>query len=177
MPHQLEGFKLAARTQMNTRRLFMAMVICVPLATLASFWSYLHISYNTGAFAWFAWEPFNRLHQLLSTPQPPDYAVIVASSVGFITTILLIFMRMKLFWWPFHPAGYAITTSWGMNLFWFSIMLSFFAKWIILKIGGIKAHRLAIPFFLGLILGEFVVGGIWSIIGVSVHRGMYRFLW
>ena len=64
-----------------------------------------------------------------------------------------------------------------MNVFWFSIMLSFFAKWIILKMGGIKAHRQAIPFFLGLILGEFIVGGVWSIIGIAMHRPMYRFLY
>ena len=177
MPHQLEGFKLAERTRINTRRLFIAMVICVPLATLASFWSHLHISYNTGAPAWFAWEPFERLQRLLSAPQPPDYAAIVASNVGFITTLLLMFMRVKFFWWPLHPAGYAVSSSWSINVFWFSIMLSFFAKWIILKTGGIKAHRQAIPFFLGLILGEFIVGSIWSIIGVSMHRPMYRFLY
>ncbi|MFC1719170.1 DUF6784 domain-containing protein [Candidatus Poribacteria bacterium] len=153
------------------------MIICVPLATVASFWSHLHISYNTGAPSWFAWEPFNRLQRFLSAPQPPDFAAIIASNVGFITTVLLMVMRVKFFWWPLHPAGYAVSSSWSMNVFWCSIMLSFFAKWIILKTGGIKAHRQAIPFFLGLILGEFIVGSIWSIIGVSMHRPMYRFLY
>ncbi|MBM3212063.1 hypothetical protein FJZ33_07580 [Candidatus Poribacteria bacterium] len=86
-------------------------------------------------------------------------------------------MRVKFFWWPFHPAGYAVSSSWSMNVFWFSIFLSFFIKWIILKSGGIKLHRQAIPFFLGLILGEFIVGSVWSIIGVSIHRPMYRFLY
>jgi len=177
MPHQLEGFKLAERTQMNARRLLIAMIICVPLATVAAFWSHLHISYNTGAPAWFAWEPFNRLQRFLSAPQPPDFAAIIASNVGFISTILLMVMRIKFFWWPFHPAGYAVSSSWSMNVLWFSIMLSFFAKWIILKMGGIKAHRQAIPLFLGLILGEFIIGSIWSIIGVAMHRPMYRFLY
>ena len=177
MPHQLEGFKLAERTRMNARRLLIAMIICVPLATIAAFWSHLHIAYNTGAPSWFAWEPFNRLQRFLSAPQSPDSAAIVASNVGFITTILLMVMRVKLFWWPLHPAGYAVSSSWSMNVFWFSIMISFFAKWIILKIGGIKAHRQAIPLFLGLILGEFIVGSVWSIIGVSMHRPMYRFLY
>ncbi|MBD3184833.1 hypothetical protein GF312_21300 [Candidatus Poribacteria bacterium] len=177
MPHQLEGFKLAERTGMNSRRLLIAMVISVPLAALASFWAHLDISYRVGAPAWFAWEPFNRLQSFLSAPQPPDYGAIVASNVGFITTILLMFMRVKFFWWPFHPAGYAVSSSWSMNVFWFSIMLSFFAKYIIMKSGGIKTHRKAIPFFLGLILGEFIVGSVWSIIGVSMHRPMYRFLY
>jgi hypothetical protein len=177
MPHQLEGFKLAERTRMNNRRLLIAMTISVPLATLAAFWAHLHISYNTGASAWFAWEPFNRLQRFLAAPQSPDYGSIVATNVGFATTILLMIMRIKLFWWPFHPAGYAVSSSWSMNVFWFSIMLSCFAKWIILKMSGIKGHRQAIPFFLGLILGEFIIGGVWSIIGVSMHKPMYRFLY
>ncbi len=177
MPHQLEGFKLAERTQINSRRLLIAMVISVPLATVGSFWAHFHISYDIGAPAWFAWEPFNRLQSLLSTPQFPDYPAIGAANAGFLTTLLLMFMRVKFFWWPFHPAGYAVSSSWSMNVFWFSIMLSFFAKWIILKSGGIKTHRQAIPFFLGLILGEFIVGSVWSIVGVSMHRPMYRFLY
>ena len=177
MPHQLEGFKLAERTRMNARRLLIAMIIAVPLATLAAFWSHLQISYTTGAPSWFAGRPFNRLQSALSAPQPPDYAAIVASNVGFLSTLLLMVMRVKLFWWPFHPAGYAVSSSWSMNVFWFSIMLSCFIKWIILKTGGIKGHRKAIPFFLGLILGEFIVGSVWSIIGVSMHRPMYRFLY
>jgi hypothetical protein len=177
MPHQLEGFKLAERTDMNSRRLLIAMIVAVPLATLASFWAYLDISYRNGAPAWFAWEPFNRLQRYLSAPQPADIGSIVASIFGIISTLLLMFMRVKFFWWPFHPAGYAVSSSWSMNVFWFSIMLSFFAKWVILKSGGIKVHRQAIPFFLGLILGEFIVGSVWSIIGVSMHRPMYRFLY
>jgi hypothetical protein len=177
MPHQLEGFKLAERTHMSNRRLLIAMIIAVPLVSLSTFWAHLHISYKIGAADWFAWEPFNRLQRQLSAPQPPDYGSSVASIVGFVTTLLLMLMRMKLFWWPFHPAGYAVSSSWSMNVFWFSIMMSFFIKWIILKTGGIKLHRQAIPFFLGLILGEFIVGSIWSIIGVSIDRPMYRFLY
>lgn len=38
-------------------------------------------------------------------------------------------------------------------------------------------HRKAIWFFLGLILGEFVIGSIWSLIGVGIGRPMYRFLY
>ena len=37
-------------------------------------------------------------------------------------------------------------------------------------------HRKLIPFFLGLILGEFVVGGVWSLIGITTNTPMYRFL-
>jgi hypothetical protein len=62
-----------------------------------------------------------------------------------------------------------------MNVFWFSILVSSIAKWSIMKHGGLQTHRKAVPFFLGLILGEFFVGSLWGLIGISTGRPMYRF--
>ena len=45
-----------------------------------------------------------------------------------------------------------------------------------LKIGGLKLHRQSIPFFLGLVLGEFVVGSVWSIRRVVFQVPSYRIL-
>ena len=58
---------------------------------------------------------------------------------------------------------------------WFSIFLGWICKWIILKSGGLKAHRKAVPFFLGMILGQMTIGSIWSIIGVIIKRKIYSF--
>ena len=177
MPHQLEGFKLAERTNINNRRLLIAMTLAIIGGIVASFWAYYHISYIEGARSWFAWRPFNRLQSWLISPRQPDHPATVAMFIGLGTTILLMVMRMRLFWFPFHPAGYAISSSWSMNVFWFSIFFSCIIKWIILRLGGLKTHRKAIPFFLGLILGEFIVGSIWSLIGITIDKPMYRFLY
>ena len=34
----------------------------------------------------------------------------------------------------------------------------------------------AVPFFPGVIPGDFIIGGLWSIIGIGLHRSMYQFL-
>ena len=49
-------------------------------------------------------------------------------------------------------------------------------KLIILKLGGIRTHSKSIPFFMGLVLGEFVVGGCWGILGIALQQPMYRFM-
>ena len=176
MPHQLEGFKLAERTSINNRRLLVAMLIAIIAGTFSSFWSYYHISYIEGARDWFAWRPFNRLQSWLISPRSPNYPAVISMFIGFLITFFLMIMRMRMFWWPFHPAGFAISSSWSMNVFWFSILVSFIIKWIILKHGGMGTHRKMIPFFLGLILGEFIIGSVWSLIGVTINLPMYRFL-
>lgn len=177
MPHQLEGYKLAERAGSGSRRLTWAMLLAAVAGILASFWAYAHLSYEEGARTWFAGHPFNRLRGWLATPIEPDAGAVVAAGAGLAQTVFLMAMRMKYVWWPFHPAGFAISSSWSINVFWFSIFVSNVLKWILLKQGGLTLHRRAAPFFLGLILGEFVVGGVWSLIGVLLNRPMYRFLY
>jgi hypothetical protein len=177
MPHQLEAFKMAERTGMDNKRLLTAMVIATVVGVYVSSWAFLHASYKLSATA--NWRPshaFNRLQGWLSYPSPPDYPAVGAMISGLAFTIFLWAMRMRFLWWRLHPAGYAVSGTWAMNHFWLSIFASWLAKAIILRHGGLKAHRRAIPFFLGVILGDFVIGGLWSIIGIGLHKSMYRFL-
>lgn len=177
MPHQLEGFKIAERVRLNNRRLLAAMVIAVIVGVYVSSWAFLHASYRFSATA--NWRPrhaFNRLQGWLSYPSPPDYPAMGAIISGFLFTACLWAMRMRFLWWRLHPAGYAVSGTWAMNHFWGSIFVSWLVKAAILRIGGLKAHRQAIPFFLGVILGDFIVGALWSIIGIGLRKSMYQFL-
>jgi hypothetical protein len=46
----------------------------------------------------------------------------------------------------------------------FSVFLAWLVKTLILKYGGPSFYRLARPFFLGLIAGQFAVSGMWLVI-------------
>jgi hypothetical protein len=62
-----------------------------------------------------------------------------------------------------------------MNVTWSCLFVSWLLKWLILRFGGLGAHRKATPFFLGLILGEFTMGSIWTIIGIVLGIPTYGF--
>jgi len=55
------------------------------------------------------------------------------------------------------------------------LLISSVVKWAALKFGGVRAYRRMVPFFLGLILGDFVVGSFWSILGITLGRRTYVF--
>ena len=57
---------------------------------------------------------------------------------------------------------------------WFSIFLGWAAKLILLRLGGMRLYRRALPFFLGLILGDYVAGSIWAIYGPAMHMSTYK---
>jgi len=176
MPHQLEGFKLAERSGASNKKMMIGILIAIVLATPISFWAYLHAGYKLGGPYGYASQPFARLQGWLYNPTPPDHVATTAMGVGLLSTIFLAAMRMRFIWWSLHPAGFAVSSSWSMNVFWSSIFVSWGIKLAILKMGGLKLHRQSIPFFLGLVLGEFVVGSAWSIRKVVFQVPSYQIL-
>lgn len=177
MPHQLEAFKLAERVGMGYKTLTMAMIIAIPIGALSAFWTYLYQAYHFGTGGWFANHPFNRLQQWLTVPSSPDYPAVTFVGLGMLFSFFLMTMRMKFFWWPFHAVGYAVSGAedWCMNWLWASLIISTTAKWAILRHGGVRSHRKAIPFFLGLVLGEFTIGSLWSIFGLTFGTRTFMF--
>jgi hypothetical protein len=55
------------------------------------------------------------------------------------------------------------------------MLLGWAAKAIILRFGGMKQYRAGIPFFIGLILGDIVIGVLWSLIGAALGMDIYMF--
>ncbi len=183
MPHQLEGFKLSTSTGISQKQVTFAMVLAAGIGILSAFWVLLHIPYQMGALtripfptvSAFGREPWSRLESWLINPSPTNYPETLFLGVGILFTFFLMFMRMKFFWFPLYPAAYAVTNSWGIHNIWFCLFLAWVVKLVILRFFGLKTHQRAIPFFLGLILGEFTVGCLWTIVGILFGISTYGF--
>ena len=172
MPNQLEAFKMGENARMSNRGVMIALLVAVVVSLFAVFWANLDITYREGAEAgaggfksWVGRETFNRLQRWLQFTSDPDPTRIGYLLGGGAFTFILMAVRMRFVWWPFHPAGYALAISYAMDYFWFAFFASWLIKFVLLKQGGLKMHRLAAPFFLGLILGDYVTGSIWAILG------------
>ena len=172
MANQMEGFKMGEVSGTHQKRLLFAMVIAIIFSIIVSFWVNLDIRYKGGAEAsvlnnkeFIGRESFAPLASWLLNPLKADIPGIMFMGIGLLFTFFLMAMRMRFLWWPFHPGGYALAVSYAMDYFWFAFLISWAIKYVLLKRGGITTHRKAVPFFLGLILGDYVGGSIWAIIG------------
>ena len=176
-PHQLEGFKMADLMKLKSKSIFIATIPAIFVGSFASFFLYLIMTYRmpeaNGIHV--GREAFTRLEEWLNSPVGTDYLGMGFMGTGITLTYILMWMRTRFLGWPFHPLGYALSGSWTMNLIWFPLFLSWFIKWVVLKHGGLQSYRRSIPFFLGLILGEFVMGSIWTIVGVVSNSETYVF--
>jgi len=181
MPNQLEAFKMGEAAAIDARRLLWVMFGATVVAMLATYWAHLHESYHSGALAkdlgfksWAGGEAFGRLQNWIEFGEPAQAGNRMAMVAGFLAVSALRFLRSRHLWWPFHPAGYALGVSFAMDYFWFAFFMSWLAKLLIIRYGGMRTHRAAIPFFLGLILGDYTIGSIWAIIGPVADVETYQ---
>lgn len=186
MPIQLEGFKMAERLGGGYRPLFWAMLLALAWGGLCAFWADLDQSYRYGAAAEiaspnvqliFGSEPWNRMESWIETPLSRQIQINtrIAIGVGFGVTLLLNTLRLRLSWFPFHPVGYAVSSSWSLGLLWLPLLIAWIIKLLLLRYGGLRSYRQALPFFLGLILGECVLGSLWPLIGIALGIPTYAF--
>jgi hypothetical protein len=160
-----------------------ALLIAGIWGTLCGFWAQLYCFYRdgmsakiVGPSAWaFGPEPFNELRSWLVTPQPTDARGLEAMAFGFLFTLALNALRIRMGWFPFHPVGYATSMSWSMNILWMPMLIAWLIKAAVIRYGGARMSRRVLPLAIGLVLGEFVVGSFWTIYGALTGKQAYGF--
>ncbi|MCD6505337.1 hypothetical protein J7M22_01810 [Candidatus Poribacteria bacterium] len=176
-PHQLEAFKIAERAKLKMDRLLiLGIILAIVVGSLSACWAYLHTAYRFWGSTWDGWPNFNKIQRWLSYSRGPNVRSMIWMGFGLLMGFFLITMRRLFIWWPFHAAGYVVGGTWSLNLLWFSIFISWLIKWVILKFGGLRMHRKASDFFIGLVLGQFVMASFWGLLGSIMGRYMYRFI-
>ncbi|MBC8141176.1 MAG: hypothetical protein H7Y38_07020, partial [Armatimonadetes bacterium] len=118
--------------------------------------------------------PWWNLQGWLAQPKPPDAATFGGMAAGSAVTILLTFLRSRIAGFPLSPAAYVLSTTWANEAFWFDLFLAWIIKSLTLRYGGIARYRAALPFFLGLILGDFVTGAAWNLFGAVSGLTLFR---
>jgi hypothetical protein len=177
MPVHVDALRLGQQCPLRLRGLSAVILGASAVAILAAFWSLLHamcqVGFDTARFTgpakWaFGNEPWRKLDSWLAAPIAPDYGATAAYGVGLVFTLFLAAMRTRFVWWPFHPAGYLVSGSFGLFRLWVPIFVTWLVKSALLRYGGLDAYRKARPFFIGLILGEFSAAFVRTLIDLAL---------
>jgi hypothetical protein len=63
------------------------------------------------------------------------------------------FCQYRFTWWPVHPVGYTLIPFYSTRTAIVSVFLTWMAKVIVLRIGGISLYRRGMPLMIGCIVG------------------------
>jgi len=181
------GLRLAEDVQAKKRRnLFWAIMLAIVLSIAASVGTIMVLAYRHGGInlnTWFFQNgpqvPFKYVAERMKLGVPAGDIGIgwLHKLLGAAVMTGLMIARYRVLWWPFHPLGYAIGCVWIMDQIWLSIFIAWLLKALILKYGGPKLFQKLRPFFLGLILGQFVVAGMWLAIDYFTGMTDNRVFW
>jgi len=181
MPCIVQGLRVADAAQINRRLAMKAMAVSVVVAMLLSYFAYLRLMYRHGGnnlHFWFTTYYTRNLYctwtaHLLTAGEPANLKGLVTMAVGAVTMLVLLLMHRNFLWFPIAPIGYLMGASWPMVNFWFSVLMAWAVKALVLRYGGGRLYRRWLPFFAGLIFGEFFSAGFWVIVdfftGVRGH--------
>jgi len=112
---------------------------------------------------------------VLITPQnaPLDFVHNVDAKgigIGVVVTAILAVLRATFMWFPIHPLGYVLATTYFARTYWLMALIAWAIRMIVLRIGGAHSIRKGlVPFSVGMFLACMVSIVFFDVIGIYLQ--------
>lgn len=153
--------------------LFGSLVLTIFLATIASVLSMMLLCYRFGIrelqLEWAnrtTLAVFENINRLITGSVETGTWVFIFAFIGAVIMLILVVCYHRLYWWPIHPIGYLTAYSSAMRILWVSFFIGWACNALCMRYGGIHLFRKLQFFFIGLIIGDFLMGGGWALVGL-----------
>jgi hypothetical protein len=123
----------------------------------------------------FGHNPLQQIRNRTVTPLFTNWTDIGNAVGGAIFTYLLLACRWRHIGFFLHPIGLAVGASYAMHHIWSSLLVGWVVKSAITHWGGVQWYRRLRPFFMGLVVGDYLSALIWIVVG-ALTRTPYRLL-
>jgi hypothetical protein len=181
----LDSQRLAEGVGLNLRRLLVAILYALVVAFILALIVHLWLPYRKGAAVLlysYAYRANNIQFWRENMPYMAGEIRYQADApfwlgVGGLVTAALALLRMRAYWWPLHPLGYAMCCSWTTIVFWFPMFVAWLLKSLVIRYGGMQLYARFRPFFLGLIFGEFSCATMWTVLAIFFDVPVPTFPW
>ena len=158
----------------NSRRLVVwAVILALLLGFTVSFLAMLSVCYKFGIrelhLDWASRTTlavYENVSALIETPVRPDRWVLIFSLFGAFVMLILVICYHRYYWWPIHPIGYLMAYSSAMRILWFSFFVGWACNALCMRYGGVVFFKRLRFFFIGLIIGDYMMGGLWAGLGL-----------
>ena len=164
MTSSANSLKLGEGFGGSKRPLFWTMLLAMAVGLVSSMWVVMELGYSYGALNLKIPGGKHGFYDyaagLIRTPSEPHLWGWINTGIGAGVMLLLMLARWYYVWWPLHPLGYPIGPTGIMDHLWFDMFLAWLIKVSVLRYGGVALYRKTRPFFMGMIAGHIVPGGL-----------------
>jgi hypothetical protein len=171
MPYQLEGMKMSSTERLNQRTVF----VCIALATVVGlFLSYIFAEmklFRTGQIG--STDAIGYLENLMKDRHGTDTVGIVMTIFGFAVVLILDSIRFRIPGFPLHPAGYVLSMNFGVDYYWFGLLIALIVKNFVQRYYGLRGYDKLRAVALGILLGEYAAETIWMTMALITKQSTY----
>ncbi len=114
---------------------------------------------------------FENCHRLITAPIEAGGWISTFAILGAVVMLVLVVCYHRFYWWPIHPLGYLTAYSSAMRILWVSFFIGWACNALCMRYGGVSLFKKVQFFFIGLIIGDFLMGGGWAIVGFFTDSG------
>ncbi len=182
LPFHNEGYYLMERSHGSSRRLYWAMAGALVLGTVLAWAVYLPVFHWKGAVAkcqnypdWHTGETLGQLMGWLENPHKFAWNRVIPTGLGLVFYFAMMTLKTRVSWWPLHPIGFALSSTWYMHHMWCPLLIAWLLKYFVTRYAGNTGTRKLVPVALGLILGDVMSGCAWTIYGLIKQKEVYAF--
>jgi hypothetical protein len=172
MPSLLHTRKVTDKTA-NNQRIFMVIMLTLIAGIIMSFLAMLVLCYKFGVrelgLDWATRTTvavYDDIYSLVETPAEPSQWVVIFTLAGAFVMLVMVICYHRFYWWPIHPIGYLTAYSSAMRILWFSFFIGWLFNALCIRYGGVVLFKKLRNFFIGLIIGDFLMAGSWAIYGL-----------
>jgi hypothetical protein len=174
----LDSFKIADSARISQRRLTGAMIGGFVLALAAGalmvlaacyHWGLLQLHTPTGWLEGMVRGTGTETFENLTSPTHFDPMAAIALGSGVVFTLFLGLMRLRFWWWPFHPVGYIAANVWGSQWWYMPLFIGWAFKSLVIRYGGLRLYQRTIPMAIGVIIGTQLVSVLWTVVAGFVR--------
>jgi hypothetical protein len=160
--------------KIGRKRLVAAAVgLALLLGVVVSFGAMLSLCYRFGirelGLDWASRTTLNTYENIVSlveNPQATSGWVHFFALIGAGLMMVLVIGYHRFYWWPLHPIGYLTCYSSAMRILWFSFFVGWLCNALCMRYGGVVLFKKIRYIFIGLIIGDFMMGGFWALVGL-----------
>lgn len=109
---------------------------------------------------------YENIYRLIAMDTTTGSWVYIFALAGALLMFVLVVCYHRFYWWPIHPIGYLTAYSSAMRILWVSFFIGWACNALCMRYGGIVLFRKLQYFFIGLIIGDFLMGGGWGFVGL-----------
>jgi len=172
MPYQLEAMKMGSLNRLNQKTIFVSGVLITVFALFVSYFFLDVRAYRLGEYAyWNIAEHY--LYVMTSNKKGPDLVGITMTLFGFAVVMVLDAVRFRFPAFPLHPAGYVLALNYGVDFYWFGLLLALIIKSFVQRYYGLRGYDKLRMVAFGILIGEYSAELIWMTMALITNQSTY----